>query len=218
MRLVLLFEVPRAVPTIGLPLRLRLRVPHDEIDRGQDGAGERQDRGDKDHGFGHATTLITTSASAQTPIHSANTAIVPKATRPMPVIASLIDVSIFLTREPAYRLHQRGLGSAYIRSVAPTRPSELSAKSFRDFLRQEFVRSLDVRHATSSAFKGVRSDHAARSNNGAIYNRPRNRTNNLNYGVGTFTITTANMSSPLCSIGPRQSFEHRPRHVLFSYQ
>ena len=73
---------------------MRLRVPHDEIDRGQDGAGERQDRGDKDHGFGHATTLIT-SASAQTPIHSANTAIVPKATRPIPVIASLIDVSIF---------------------------------------------------------------------------------------------------------------------------
>jgi hypothetical protein len=49
-------------------------------------------------------------------------------------------------------------------------------------------------------------------------NRRRNRTNNLNYGVGTFTITTANMSSPLCSIGPRQSFEHRPRHVRFSYQ
>ena len=75
---------------------MRLGVPHDEIDRGQDGAGERQKRGDKDHGFGHATTLITASASAQTPIHSANTAIVPKATRPMPVIASLIDVSIFV--------------------------------------------------------------------------------------------------------------------------
>ena len=91
-----LFEVPRAMPTIGLPLRLRLGVPHDEIDRGQDGAGERQKRGDKDHGFGHATTLITASASAQTPIHSANTAIVPKATRPMPVIASLIGASLDL--------------------------------------------------------------------------------------------------------------------------
>ena len=149
------------MPTIGLPLRLG--VPHDKLDRGQDGAGERQDRGDKDHGFGHATTLITTSASAQTPIHSANTAIVPKATRPMPVIASLIDVSIFLTREPAYRLHQRGLGSAYIRSVAPTRLSELSAKSFRDFWRQEFVRRLDVRHATSSVFKGVKVGQVAKS-------------------------------------------------------
>ena len=36
-------------------------------------------------------SLTTASASAQAPIHSANTAIVPKATRPMPVIASLID-------------------------------------------------------------------------------------------------------------------------------
>ena len=51
------------MPTIGLPLWLRLRVPHDEIDRGQDGAAERQNRGDKDHGFGHATTLITASAA-----------------------------------------------------------------------------------------------------------------------------------------------------------
>jgi hypothetical protein len=88
----LLFEVPRAVPTIRLPPRLRRRVPHDAIDRGQDGAGECQRRGDKDHGFGHATTLITASASAHTPIHSPSTAIVPKATRPMPVIASLIGV------------------------------------------------------------------------------------------------------------------------------
>jgi hypothetical protein len=42
----------------------------------------------------HAMTLITASASAQTPIHSASTAIVPKATRPMPVIASLIGASM----------------------------------------------------------------------------------------------------------------------------
>jgi hypothetical protein len=49
-------------------------------------------------------------------------------------------------------------------------------------------------------------------------NRRRNRTNNRNHGIGTFTITTANMSSPLCSIGPRQSFEHRPRHVRFDSQ
>ena len=79
------------MPAIGLRLRLRLRVPHDAIERGQDGDGECQHRGDKDYSFGHATTLTTASASAQTPIHSADTAIVPMATRPMPVIASLID-------------------------------------------------------------------------------------------------------------------------------
>ena len=48
------------------------------------------DRGPR-YSFGYATILTTASASAQTPIRSANTAIVPKATRPMPVIASLID-------------------------------------------------------------------------------------------------------------------------------
>jgi hypothetical protein len=69
------FEVPRAMPTIGLPLRLRPRVPHDEIERGQDSHSEYQYRGDRNHGFGHATNLITASASAQTPIHSASTAI-----------------------------------------------------------------------------------------------------------------------------------------------
>ena len=84
------------MPTIGLPLQLRRRVPHDGIEHGQDGAGECQDRGGKDRGFGHATTLMTASASAQTPIHSASTAIVPKATRPMPVIASLIGASLDL--------------------------------------------------------------------------------------------------------------------------
>ena len=75
---------------------MRRRVPDNAIERGQDGDGECQHRGDKDYSFGHATTLTTASASAQTPIHSADTAIVPKATRPMPVIASLIDVSIFV--------------------------------------------------------------------------------------------------------------------------
>ena len=48
-----LFEVPRAVPTIGLPLRLRRCVPHNGIERGQDGAGDYQDRGDNEHSFGH---------------------------------------------------------------------------------------------------------------------------------------------------------------------
>jgi len=80
------------MPTMVLPLRLC--VPRDAIERGQDGDGECQQRGDKDHGFGHAAILLTASASAQTPIHNANTAIVPKATRPMPFIASLSD-SIF---------------------------------------------------------------------------------------------------------------------------
>jgi hypothetical protein len=75
-------------------MRVRRRVPHDKIERRQDGYGDGQYRGDKNHGFAHATTLITASASAQTPIHSANTAIVPKAIRPMPVIASLIGASM----------------------------------------------------------------------------------------------------------------------------
>jgi hypothetical protein len=89
------FEVPRAMPTIGLPLRLRPRVPHDEIERGQDSHREYQYRGDRNHGFGHATTLITASArtDADTQCQHGNRA--PKATRPMPVIASLIDASIF---------------------------------------------------------------------------------------------------------------------------
>jgi len=91
-----LFEVPRAVPTIGLRLRLRRRVPDNAIERGQDGDGECQHRGDKDYSFCQATTLTTASASAQTPIHSASTAIVPKVTRPMPVIASLIGASLDL--------------------------------------------------------------------------------------------------------------------------
>jgi hypothetical protein len=50
---------------------------------------------DKDQGFVHITTLITASASAQTPIHSATTAIVPKATSPTPVIASLMAASLW---------------------------------------------------------------------------------------------------------------------------
>jgi hypothetical protein len=33
-----LFEVPRAVPTMGLPLQSRRRVPHDAIERGQEAA------------------------------------------------------------------------------------------------------------------------------------------------------------------------------------
>jgi len=34
-------------------IALLLRVPQDEIDRGQDGARECHHRGEKDHGFGH---------------------------------------------------------------------------------------------------------------------------------------------------------------------
>ena len=34
-------------------IALRLRVPQEEIDRGQDGAREYHHRGEKDHGFGH---------------------------------------------------------------------------------------------------------------------------------------------------------------------
>jgi len=48
-----LFEVPRPVPTIGSPLRLRRRVPHDDIERRQDGAGKYQQRGENDAGFDH---------------------------------------------------------------------------------------------------------------------------------------------------------------------
>jgi len=48
--------------------------------------------------------------------------------------------------------------------------------------------------------------------------RRRNRTNNRNHGVGTFTIAMVNTSSPLRSIGPRQSFEHCPRYVRFNSQ
>ena len=164
----MLFEVPRAVPTIGLGLRSRWRVPHDAIERGQDGHGECQHRGDIDYSFCHATTLTTASASAQTPIHSANTAIVPKATRPMPVIASLIGAFPDLSRpysvpEPAYRLHQRGLRSACIAPLTSTRPTELGTKSFRDFWQQEFACCLDVRHAANPAFKGVKVGQIAKS-------------------------------------------------------
>src|SRR5215469_10618886 len=90
----LLFEVPWAVPVIRLPLRVRRRVAQDDVERGQYGQRDCQDRGDRDHGFGHATTLLTASASAQTPIHNAMTAIAPNATRPMPVIASLVCASM----------------------------------------------------------------------------------------------------------------------------
>lgn len=157
-----LFEVLRTVPTIGLPLHLRRRVPHDAIERSQNGAGECQYRGDKDQAFVHVTTLITASASAQTLIHSASTAIVPKATSPMPVIASLIGsltrsglVHISLTREPAYCSHQSPL--------IPRRFSELSAKSFRGFWRQEFVCRLNVRHAANSAFKNIQVGQVVKS-------------------------------------------------------
>jgi hypothetical protein len=88
------FEVPRAVPTVGIALLLRRRVPHDAIECGHDRDGECRQRGDKDHSFGHVTILITASASAQTPIHRASTAIVPKVIRPKPVIASLIGASL----------------------------------------------------------------------------------------------------------------------------
>src|SRR5215471_18886042 len=87
------------MPTIGLLLWSRRRVPREDIERGQNGAGECQDRDCKIYGLCHARTLITASASAQTPIHNASTAIVPKATRPMPVIASLIGASSFCTRQ-----------------------------------------------------------------------------------------------------------------------
>jgi len=83
---------------LGL-LRSRRHVPRENIERGQNGAGECQDRDGKIYGLCHARTLITASASAQTPIHNASTAIVPKATRPMPVIASLIGASSFCTRQ-----------------------------------------------------------------------------------------------------------------------
>ena len=49
-------------------------------------------------------------------------------------------------------------------------------------------------------------------------NRRRNGANNRNRADGMPTITTATMSSPLCSIGPRRSFEHRPRYVGFNSQ
>jgi hypothetical protein len=95
------FEIPRAVPPVGF-LLLRRRVPHDAIECANDGDGEPGQRGDKDHSFGHVTILITASASAQTPIHRASMAIVPKVIRPKPVIASLIGASLLrLTREPA---------------------------------------------------------------------------------------------------------------------
>jgi|SRR6516162_1883683 len=119
----------------------------------------------------HATTLVTASASAQTPIHSASTAIVPKATRPMPVIASLIGVSIdlrsfiysvnagtglpFVSTRVTFRLHPLRQTSAC--------PSELSAKLFWDFWRQEFVCGLNVRHATSSAFKNIQVGQVVKS-------------------------------------------------------
>ncbi len=45
--MLLLFEVPRAVPTIGLALRSR-RVAHDPVEHRQDGNGERQYTGKKD--------------------------------------------------------------------------------------------------------------------------------------------------------------------------
>src|SRR5215472_8868735 len=91
---VLLFEVPRAVSAIRLPLRVRRRIAHDGIERGQYDQRDCQDRGDRDHGFGHATALLTASASAHMPIHNAMTAIAPNATRPMPVIASFVCASI----------------------------------------------------------------------------------------------------------------------------
>jgi hypothetical protein len=77
------------------------------MERDQNGARECQIRSDKDYGFCHATTLMTASASAQTPIHSASTAIVPKATRPMPVIASLIGV--FPRSALSFHIPPRGL-------------------------------------------------------------------------------------------------------------
>ena len=40
-------------------MALRPRVPHNEIEHGQDGAGECQNRGEKDHGFGHGTDANT---------------------------------------------------------------------------------------------------------------------------------------------------------------
>jgi hypothetical protein len=60
-----LFEVPRTVPTIGLPLHLRRRVPHDAIERSQNGAGECQYRGDEDQAFVHVTTLNCQERSRQ---------------------------------------------------------------------------------------------------------------------------------------------------------
>jgi hypothetical protein len=87
---------------------------------------------------------------------------VPKATSPMPVIASLIGsltrsglVHISLTREPAYCSHQSPL--------IPRRFSELSAKSFRGFWRQEFVCRLNVRHAANSAFKNIQVGQVVKS-------------------------------------------------------
>ena len=47
--------------------------------------------------------------------------------------------------------------------LTPTRPSELSAKSFRDFWRQEFVCRLNVRHTTSSAFKNIQVRQVVKS-------------------------------------------------------
>ena len=113
---------------LGL-LRSRRRVPRENIERGQNGAGECQDRDGKIYGLCHARTLITASASAQTPIHNASTAIVPKATRPMPVIASLIGASSFCTRQQCLKCRNRltvGINAdwvpAYKRSFEPRYP------------------------------------------------------------------------------------------------
>ncbi len=77
------FEIPRAVPAIGLPLGFGRRVPHGDIERGHDGAGDYQDCGDEDHRFSHVT--VTQLAYGRSANRTRSACQLPKCTFAVPI-------------------------------------------------------------------------------------------------------------------------------------